>query len=257
MAKNLEIVYGWHSVRAVVLTRPRDVRRSVVLEGRSETGNYTSWTEKYVELLRPTGIDPRVVPWREFMRLTGLKESDKHQGVCLFVEPREIYDDGDLKKLADAHLVVALDQVSNPQNLGTILRTAAFFGADAVLLVRERGADITPEVVRIASGGAEFLKIFRITNLTRTLRAIRDLGYWTYGLDERGELATGQTDFHTQTVLVIGAEGGGLRRMTRESCDFLVRIPGGREGIESLNAAVAASIALADVRRAVAVAAEV
>jgi 23S rRNA (guanosine2251-2'-O)-methyltransferase len=250
MAGKLEIVYGWHSVRAVVLTRPEAVRRAIVLKGKEEAaGRNTSWTERYLALMRPTGVTPQVLPWQEFMRVTGLKDSDRHQGICLFVEPRRLHDESDLGELADAHLVVAVDQVSNPQNLATILRTAAFFGTDALLLVREHGADMTPEVVRMASGGAEFVKIYRVTNLRRALQAVKDLGFWIYGLDERGQHATGSTDFHERTVLVVGAEGGGLRRLTRESCDFLVRIPGGAEGIESLNAAVAASIALADIRR--------
>ena len=250
MTKNLEVIYGRHSVRAVILTRPADVKRVVIYEGRkNKAAPHTHWTGEYLKLVQPAEVEPQIVPWREFLHLTGLRESDKHQGICVFAEPRQVHDENDLDDLSAGHLVVALDQISNPRNLGTILRTCGFFGVDAVLLLRNSAADITPEVLRIASGGAEFVKIFRVTNLKRSLKKLKDLGYWIYGLDERGSDATEDTDFDVRSVLVIGAEGGGLRHMTKKSCDFLVRIPGGRDGIESLNAAVAASIALGEFRR--------
>jgi 23S rRNA (guanosine2251-2'-O)-methyltransferase len=249
MPRHLELVYGTHSVRAVLLTRPSAVKRVVILDGRKDdTARHTRWTEEYVELTRVAAVVPQIVPWREFLRLTGLRESDKHQGICIFVEPRRLYDESDFDELAACNLVVALDQISNPHNLGTILRTSAFFGVGAVLLLRDRAADITPEVLRVASGGAEFVKVYRITNLSRSLRTLSDNGHWIYGLDERGSMAIGESDFQARSVIVVGAEGGGLRRLTKESCDFLVRIPGGRQGVESLNAAVAASIALAAIR---------
>jgi 23S rRNA (guanosine2251-2'-O)-methyltransferase len=152
----------------------------------------------------------------------------------------------DLDRLANGRLVVALDQISDPQNLGSMLRSAAFFGADAILLLKNRSAELTPKVSRIAVGGAEFLDVFRVTNLARSLDILREYGYWVYGLDERGERTLRETDFAAQSVLVVGAEGQGLRQRTRTKCDALVRIPGGGEGIESLNAAVATAVALAE-----------
>jgi len=250
MNKALERVYGSHPVRAIMATRASDVRQVVILDGRtSKTHRSRRWTEYYLDLVRPTGVDPKLVTWQEFHRLTGLDANEKHQGICLFVEPRPTYDEGGLDRLAEARLVVALDQITNPQNLGTILRSSGFFGVDAVILLRDRAADISPEALRVASGGAEFVEIFRVTNLVRTLKALKDLGFWIYGLDERGSSTAGDTEFHPKAVLVVGAEGEGLRRLTKETCDFLVRIPGGRQGVESLNAAVATSIAIAEVKR--------
>jgi 23S rRNA (guanosine2251-2'-O)-methyltransferase len=156
----------------------------------------------------------------------------------------------DLDRLSDGRLVIALDQISDPQNLGAMLRAAAFFGADAVLVLKNRSAELTPKVARIAVGGAEFVDVFRVTNLARSLDILREYGYWVYGLDERGEHTLGETEFDRQSVLVVGAEGQGLRQRTRTKCDALVRIPGGREGVESLNAAVATAIALAEIARA-------
>ncbi|MBV9603982.1 MAG: RNA methyltransferase, partial [Solirubrobacterales bacterium] len=159
---------------------------------------------------------------------------------------RRVFAEHELERLSDRHLVIALDQISDPQNLGAVLRAAAFFEADAVLLLKNRSAELTPKVARIAVGGAEFVDVYRIINLARSLDTLRGYGYWVYGLDERGEGTLRETEFDPKSVLVIGAEGQGLRQRTRTKCDALVRIPGGREGVESLNAAVATAIALAE-----------
>lgn len=237
----MEMVYGKHSARAVFLRRPEAVRR-LVLSGKPEYHN------ELIELARAVGATPEFVPWPEFRRITGLTDDDKHQGVCVFTAARPLYGEHDLDRLAERSLAVALDQISDPQNLGAILRACAFFGADAVLLLKNRSAELTPKVARIAVGGAEFVEVFRVTNLARSLDILREYGYWIYGLDEHGEHTLRETDFDRQTVLVIGAEGQGLRQRTRTKCDALVRIPGGQEGVESLNAAVAAAVALAEIR---------
>jgi 23S rRNA (guanosine2251-2'-O)-methyltransferase len=157
-----------------------------------------------------------------------------------------VFAEHELDRLSDRRLVIALDQISDPQNLGAVLRSAAFFGVDAVLLLKNRSAELTPKVARIAVGGAEFVDVYRVINLARSLDTLRGQGYWVYGLDERGERTIRETDFDPQSVLVVGAEGQGLRQRTRTKCDALVRIPGGRQGVESLNAAVATAIALAE-----------
>jgi 23S rRNA (guanosine2251-2'-O)-methyltransferase len=119
-----------------------------------------------------------------------------------------------------------------------------------VLLLKNRSAELTPKVARIAVGGAEFVDVYQVINLARSLDTLRGCGYWVYGLDERGEHTLSETEFDAQSVLVVGAEGQGLRQRTRTKCDALVRIPGGREGVESLNAAVATAIALAEMSSA-------
>lgn len=236
----MDMVYGKHSVRAVFLARPGEVRR-LILSGKPE------YHQEMLDTARTTGVKPELVAWPEFRRITGLTDDDKHQGVCAFTRPRAVYGEHDLDRLIQGRLVVALDQISDPQNLGAVLRACAFFGADAVLLLKNRSAELTPKVARIAVGGAEFVDVFRVTNLARSLDILREYGYWVYGLDERANQVLGRTEFDRQTVLVVGAEGQGLRQRTRTKCDVLVGIPGGREGIESLNAAVAAAIALAEI----------
>jgi 23S rRNA (guanosine2251-2'-O)-methyltransferase len=236
----MEMVYGKHSARAVFLTRPADVRR-VVLSGKPE------YHHELIQTARSAGVTPEFVPWPEFRRITGLTDDDKHQGVCVFTTAHRVFGEHDLDRLAGGHLVVALDQISDPQNLGAVLRACAFFGVDAVLLLKNRSAELTPKVARIAVGGAEFVELYRVTNLARSLDILRDYGYWVYGLDERGQHPLRDTEFDPKTVLVVGAEGQGLRQRTRTKCDALVRIPGGRAGVESLNAAVATAIALAEI----------
>ncbi|HEX8085230.1 MAG TPA: 23S rRNA (guanosine(2251)-2'-O)-methyltransferase RlmB [Solirubrobacteraceae bacterium] len=236
------MVYGKHAARAVLLARPRAVRR-MLLGGKPE------YHSDLVALAERHGIAPELVPWPAFRSLTGLGDDDRHQGICLFTEARPILSERDLGRLRDGGVVLALDQINDPQNLGTMLRTAAFFGVSAVLVLKNRSAEVTPLVARIAVGGAELVDVYRVTNLARSLGTLKELGFWVYGLDERGSSSLADTAFDAKTVLVVGAEGEGLRRRTKETCDVLVRIPGGQPGLESLNAGVAASVALAEVFR--------
>ena len=197
-------------------------------------------------MARSVKIEPEILVWKKFIHETGLTKDEKHQGVCIFAEPRKIYSENDLAILRDNRLILALDQISNPQNLATVLRSSAFFGVDAIILLKNRSADITPIVTRIAVGGAEFVKIFKVINLARSLDILKEYGFWIYGLDERGQKTLAETDFDEKTVFVVGAEGEGLRQRTTKFCDELVRIPGGRLGLESLNAGVATAVALAE-----------
>jgi len=237
-----ETVYGKHSVRAVLLARPGAVRRMLL-------GGKGAYHADLIALARRSGVRPELVGWPEFRHLTGLSDEDKHQGAAVIVSRRRPLTEADLGRLADGHVVLALDQISDPQNLGTILRCAAFFGVDGVLVLKNRSAEVSPLVARIAVGGAELVDTFRVTNLARALERLQSMGYWVYGLDERGPATLAQTEFDARTVLVVGAEGEGLRRRTRETCDALVRIPGGRPGLESLNAGVATAVALAELFR--------
>jgi 23S rRNA (guanosine2251-2'-O)-methyltransferase len=151
----------------------------------------------------------------------------------VLTSPRSVLGEHDLHRLGRARLVVALDQVSDPQNFGAILRSAAFFGVDGVLILKNRSAELTPRVARIAVGRAEFVEIFRVTNLARSLDILREYGLWVYGLDECGERTLRETEFDAKSVLVVGAEGQGLRQRTRTKYDALVSIPGGRKGVEA------------------------
>jgi 23S rRNA (guanosine2251-2'-O)-methyltransferase len=236
----MDKIFGKHSVRAVFMTRPQTIRRVLVLSEKWEPD------EEFLQLARKSDITPEILPLRAFVRAARLSEEDKHGGICIFTDPAPSYGQNELSLLSDARAVLVLDQISNPRNLGTILRSAAFFGANAVVWMKDRGADLDPTAYRVAVGATEFVKCFKVANIAQTLDALKSLEFWVYGLDERGDKALSETTFDRKTVFVVGAEGQGLRDRTRKSCDFLVRIPGGRTGVESLNAGVAASIALAE-----------
>ncbi len=235
----MDKIFGKHSVRAVFLARPGDIRR-MVIAGKEE------YHREFIEMAEKHGIRPEFVQWPVFRKLGEFTEDDKHQGIVIFAEPRRIYGDRDIDILDKDGCVLVLDQISNPQNLATIIRCGAFFGAQAVMVMRNRSVDISPTVVRYAVGGAEFVNLFMVTNLSRTLKDLKGVGYWAYGLDERGECTLARADFAARTAFVVGAEGQGLRPKTRKYCDQLVRIPGGREGVESVNAGIAASVAMAE-----------
>lgn len=230
-------------MRAAFLTRPEAIRRVVMREGAAR------YLQEFIDLATEASIKPELMRSGEFLRQGSLDEDDKHQGIFIVADRLKVYDEYDFDTLHNAKVVLVLDQISNPQNLGTIIRTAAFFGVDAIVYLKDRAVDITSTVSRVSVGGTEFVKLFRVTNLARSLELLKDRGFWIYGLDERGQHTLAETRFDDKTAVIIGAEGEGMRRRTKSLCDELVRIPGGRDGLESLNAAVAAAIVMAEVFR--------
>jgi 23S rRNA (guanosine2251-2'-O)-methyltransferase len=238
-----EIVYGKHSVRAVFRARPGAIRQVAIREGAAR------YLQEFIELAREAGVAPDLMRTGEFLRLGGLDEDDKHQGVFVVTDPLPVYTEYDFGLLDDAGVVVVLDQLSNPQNFGTIIRTAAFYGVDGIIWLKDRAVDIDATVSRIAVGGTELVKLFRVTNLARAIDLLKQRGWWVYGLDERGARSLAQTTFDAKTALIIGAEGEGMRQRTKLYCDEMVQIPGGQGGLTSLNAAVAAGIVIAEAFR--------
>ncbi len=148
----------------------------------------------------------------------------------------------------DAQLVVVLDGVEDPHNLGAIVRTANAAGAGAVVIPERRAAGVTPTVAKAAAGALDHVPLVRVTNINRTLESLKEDGYWIYGLDERGEARYDEAEFNTPTVFVLGGEGKGLHQQTREHCDVLVRIPMSG-AIASLNVSVATGIVLFEWKR--------
>jgi 23S rRNA (guanosine2251-2'-O)-methyltransferase len=188
---------------------------------------------------------------RTSSELEQLARGLKHQGVLAitgeyaYAELEDVLDQAPAKPL-----LVALDQISDPHNFGAIVRSSVAFGANAVITLKDRAAPVTPVVVRASAGATERARIARVTNLVRSLDGLRERGMQVLGLAADAESTLDSIPYETAgRVLVIGSEGDGLRRLTREHCDALVRIemPG---GFESLNASVAASIALYESARA-------
>jgi 23S rRNA (guanosine2251-2'-O)-methyltransferase len=169
----------------------------------------------------------------------------KHQGVIAFGAEKRY---SPLDEVTGSPLLVALDGVEDPHNLGAILRTAGAAGAGAVLIPERRAAGLTETVAKAAAGALEHVPVVRVNNLSQALAALKEEGYWLYGLDERGDRAYTDAGFAPKSVLVLGAEGHGLHEKIRSACDFLLRIP--MEGaVPSLNVSVAAGIVLFDWKR--------
>jgi 23S rRNA (guanosine2251-2'-O)-methyltransferase len=179
--------------------------------------------------------------------LTDLAGSADHQGIVAEVDPYP-YADEDEPLRGDSPLVVALDQVQDPRNLGAICRAAEGAGATGVVIPARRAAAITPAACKASAGAVEHLPIARVTNLVRWLERAKSAGAWVYGADASADDRYADADLRGPSVLVLGGEGGGLRRLVAERCDLLVSIAlAGR--IESLNVAAAAAVVLFEARR--------
>lgn len=237
----VDVLLGPHVVREALRAGRRKVRR-IFLARDARFG------EIVVQAGRE-GIPIRQVP-RE--RLAALAGTERHQGIVALADPFTYADPEEVAARAAARsahpLLVALDGIEDPHNLGAILRTAEVFGVDGVILPKHRAAGVTGAVLRVASGAAEHLPVARATNLAACLDRLKPLGYWVCAADVEGGQPLAHADFRRPLVLVVGGEHRGVRPGVQEHCDMLVTIPmGGRVG--SLNASVAAGIILYEVQR--------
>lgn len=237
------VVPGVHPVREL-LRADAPVAAVHVAAGREDTDEIAAIRE----LAEGAGAAVHVVGREE---LDGLAGGVTHQGVVA-VGPPYRYRDVDELLNADGGqptLLVALDEVTDPHNLGSIARTAEAVGADGLVVPGRRTVGVTPAAEKTAAGALAHLPVARVTNLVRTLGALGDRHVWSIGLDAAGRTAVADCELFTEPlVLVVGAEGRGLSRLTRERCDLLVSLPM-RGRIASLNASVAAGIALYEIRR--------
>jgi 23S rRNA (guanosine2251-2'-O)-methyltransferase len=187
---------------------------------------------------------PETRPKAEIDRL--LADGAAHQGFALNAEPLPELAVEDVCRRSGEKArarVVVLDQATDPRNVGAVLRAAAAFAAEAVIMQDRHAPPAGGALAKAASGALEKVALVRTVNLARALGLLKDAGFWCVGLDARAEAILGETDLTGKIALVLGAEGEGLRRLTRDSCDLLARIPMA-EGWESLNLASAAAVAL-------------
>lgn len=176
----------------------------------------------------------------------------RHQGVAALYEPPPMAHEGDLAKLMErdgaSTLILVLDGVTDPHNLGACLRSAAAAGVTAVIVPKDRAVGLTPVVRRASAGGADRVSLIAVTNLARTLRELKDAGVWITGLAGDTDTSIYGVDFKGPVALVLGSEGEGMRRLTRELCDFVAKIP--MPGtMESLNVSVATGVVLFEALR--------
>jgi len=198
--------------------------------------------QEIIDMARRASIPVRFEPRRSLDRLAG---SEAHQGVVALGAAKKY---AALEELGPAELVVVLDGVEDPHNLGAIIRTAHAAGAGSVIIPERRAAGLTDVVAKAAAGALEYLPVVRVTNINRALENLKERGFWIYGLDERGREDYDRVEYQSPTALVLGGEGAGLHEHVRKHCDLLVRIPMAGK-ISSLNVSVAAGIVLFELRR--------
>jgi 23S rRNA (guanosine2251-2'-O)-methyltransferase len=199
--------------------------------------------QEIIDLCRQQNVPVRFEP-RDVLDRAG--NGQAHQGIVAYGAPTQYAAGSDV--IARAKLLVVLDGVEDPHNLGAIIRTANAAGADAVMIPDRRAAPLTDTVAKAAAGALEYTPVVRIGNVSQTLEDLKRRGFWIYGLDERGENSYDGLDYAQPTVIVLGGEGKGLHQLVRRHCDFLIRIPMAGK-ISSLNVSVAAGIVLFECRR--------
>jgi 23S rRNA (guanosine2251-2'-O)-methyltransferase len=224
-----EILYGLHTVEAALQNPKRRILRLLV------TGNAA---RRLAPALTSTEINPEIVAPHDLDRLAGA--GAVHQGVLVVARPLEAVR---LDQLPRCATLLLLDQVTDPQNVGAIMRSAAAFGAAALVTTARHSPQASSVLAKAASGAIEWVPFVKVTNLARALEELKSYGFTVLGLDSEAALALEQAPAREPVALVLGAEGKGLRRLTREKCDHLVRLdlPG---PIKSLNVSNAAALAL-------------
>lgn len=238
------MTFGLHAVEALLKKQPKNITQLVLLQDRQDKK-----IQAIADLAKRHHIRIQYAPRQELDQLTN---NANHQGVVALTQSIKKQFEEDLESLLDnldgpAFLLI-LDGVQDPHNLGAILRTADAAGVHAVIAPKDKAVGITPVVSKVACGAAETVPFIQVTNLARTLEMLKEKNIWIYGTAGEAEKSIYQTKLTGSVALVMGAEGAGLRRLTRDHCDFLVNIPM-HGSVSSLNVSVATGILLFEVVR--------
>ena len=232
-------LFGLHSVQAALDYSPNKIQKAWV-----DTGRQDKRLTQAIDNLLDLGIEPEKVDRKKLDRLA---ENNNHQGIVIEVEMPVELSESDLKtaveNLTETALFLVLDNVQDPHNLGACLRTADATGVHGVIITKDNATGITPTVCKVASGAAETVPVYQVTNLARTLRWLKGEGLWIMGAAGETAQTIYSTDFSVPMALVVGTEGKGLRRLTKEQCDVLVSVPMLGK-VESLNLSVATGVLL-------------
>ncbi|WP_144779049.1 23S rRNA (guanosine(2251)-2'-O)-methyltransferase RlmB [Marinobacter maritimus] len=238
-----EFVFGWHAVEAVLKREPGRLQRVWI-----QTGRQDKRVKTITDALDELGVKWGVVHRKELDERVG----GVHQGVVAAVsESREWTEDDLLTQLAASDkspFLLVLDGVTDPHNLGACMRTCDAVGIQAVIVPKDKSASLTAVARKVACGAAETVPFVRVTNLARFLRTLKDQGVWLIGAAGEAEATLYQADFKGPVALVMGAEGAGMRRLTREHCDQLINIPM-LGHVDSLNVSVATGVCLYEALR--------
>jgi len=232
-------LFGWHAVEAAIKHTPQKIV-AIWLDAKRRDKRI----EKLRLLLNNLQID---IQSTNRGQLDSLSQRANHQGVIIDVELPSEQNEEQLKDVVkqstEILLFLILDQVQDPHNLGACFRTADATGAHGIIITKDRSASVSPTVYKVASGAVETVPLFKVTNLTRTMEWLKKNGIWLMGTDSDAEKTVYECDFTPPVGIVVGAEGKGLRRLTKEHCDLLIKLPMYGQ-IESLNLSVATGVVL-------------
>jgi len=233
-------VTGFHAVEEA-LASGRALDRVVLARGR-----HGERVEAVVRLAKSRGVPVRFEDRQQIDRATGTRE---HQGVAALAAAKGVAELEDLlRDAAETDVLVLLDGVEDPHNLGAIVRTSLAAGAKGVVIPERRAAGLSDTVERASAGALAYLPIARVKNLVRAMEQMKEAGYWLVGLDEKAEKSYTDVDLRGKVAVVLGREGEGLHELTRKRCDFLVSLPT-TGPVKSLNVSVAAGVMLFEIVR--------
>jgi len=238
----MNIIYGINAVSEALKARGRAFQWVGVAKERHDLR-----LQRLIEECRHQGVPVRFLNRAELDRMAG---NNAHQGAVAVTSAKQYNDLDDLlaAKRGEHALLVVLDGVEDPHNLGAILRTADAAGADGVIIPERRAAGVTPTVAKASAGASEHLPIARVTNIARTVEDLKSKNIWVVGLDERGQQTYDTIDYRVDCAIVLGAEGKGVHDLVRKKCDFVASIPMLGK-VPSLNVSVAAGVVLYEVVR--------
>ena len=237
------IVFGLHAVRTLLQQHPERVSLVMIQKGRDDG--------RLAEVTKLAQAAKVKLASKDAQELDRLASGERHQGVCAQMRSVGVLGEGALDELLDkakTPFLLVLDGVQDPHNLGACLRTADAVGVTAVIVPRDRAAGLSPTVRKVASGAAETVPLIQVVNLARTLRWLKEREVWIIGTDDEAQKSVFETSLTGPLALVLGAEGQGLRRLTKENCDALISIPM-RGVVESLNVSVATGVVLYEALR--------
>ncbi len=235
--KNTQMIYGFHAIESLIKKNPEDINKIWIDEKRKDKR-----VQSILKLIKENKIKHEQA---DRNTLNEKSKTEKNQGIvaeCVSTENLEKVDLTELVKKEDVFILI-LDSIQDPHNFGAILRSANAAGIDAVIIPKNKAVGITPVVRKIASGGAENTPIIQVTNISQTIKTLKENGIWCIGAAGEAKNDIYNTDFKGKTAIVMGSEGPGIKRLIKENCDFLTKIP--MKGVvESLNVSVATGVIL-------------
>lgn len=239
---NQRLIYGFHAVNARLWQNPKSITELYVQEGRNDARTREVLDKAAAENVRLHFVDAH--------RLDTIAKGARHQGVVGFIDASKnhVHLEDVLENLREPPLLLVLDGITDPHNLGACLRTADAMGVHAVIAPKDKSAGLNATVSKVACGAAETVPYITVTNLARTLRELKEYGIWIVGTDMGGSSDLYHADLPESIAWVMGNEGEGMRRLTREHCDMLVSIPMFGT-VESMNVSVSAGMVLCETRR--------